>query len=499
MRVLTSKQQLAARTIALRARDEALRALHLLWMPHEGQIEAGLKIFANACKIIFLQCGRNFGKTQFLVYCCVRFAILNPNSHVYLIGPERKQQAEIVWHSKLLHNMIPKGWIADPDKHINKTELRITLKNGSFIKIDGADDPESLRGYKPHFLACDEFKDWKKEAYDAMEPNLLAKRATVVIAGTPPDTECFFTSMADFVSREMDSGNERYFFMKRPTHTNPHLDKTALAEIERAYADRGESGIFKREYLAEFVPGGANAIFGTFSRYMHVRPYFHIQNLIQKDRNKLIWVDVHDPASTSIFGSLFIGYNENTKKIYITNEIYERDKNKTSTSKIWPRVVKIKDENCGRPDRWYSLCDNHEQWFINEVRDSFGYNRIIPTNKQLNKKEQQISLIKDLFIHDMILISEECKALIFEIENYVSTPDGQLRKQLDHLIDCLRYFLVFVNYTLPEEPEERKREEPEKIGRPKSFEEDYQDWLQEKHPERAHLNEEYIDIDTFLY
>lgn len=492
---MRSKAELAGGLLTVRARTEALTALHQRWTPHQGQIEAGTKIFYEGCKILFMQCGRNFGKTQFLVYCCVRFALLNPNSHVYLIGPQRKQEAEIVWHSKLLHNMIPDGWIGDPDRDVNKSELRITLKNGSFIKIDGADDPDALRGYKPHFLACDEFKDWRKDSFQAMEPNLIAKKATVVIAGTPPDVECYFTEYADFVKREMYAGNQRYYFMLRPTHTNPHIDKADLNEIERAHNDRGEDGIFRREYLAEFVPGGARAIFGMFSRYTHVKSMYHINQEIMRDRNKMKWVNIFDPASTSVFGSLFLGYNQYTKRIYVTSEIYERDSMLTSTTKIWPRAVKIQSEHYS--GQWYNVCDNAEQWFINEVRDSFGYGGIVPTHKRVNQKEQELSLIKDIFNWDLITIAEDCRWFIHELENYVATEAGKIDKCADHLIDCFRYFLVFINYTLPDEPEHRHQVAPEYADRPKTLEQDYQEWLREKHPEFDMLGD-FEDLDLFL-
>jgi len=424
---------------------------------------------------------------------------MNPNSHVYLIGPERKQEAEIVWASKLLYNMIPPNWIVDHDKDINKSELRITLRNGSFIKIDGADNPDALRGYKPHFLAADEYKDWKPDSWHAMEPNLAAKQATCIIAGTPPDVKNHFVDMCDFAKREMENGNKRYFFMKRPTHTNPHIDKVWLAEIERAYRDRGEYAIYKREYLAEFVPGGARSLLPTFNRRDHVRPSYHISSLIRKDRNKLQWFNLLDPASTSTFGALFLGYNATQKQIFVTREIYEKDPNYTSTSKIWPLIKDIEKEECSRPDRWLRICDNHEQWFINEVRDSFGEGGIISTQKQLNKKEEQLSIIKDIFLHNLILISDECVSFIWELENYALTTNGRLPKANDHLIDCFRYFIAFIQYCLPTEPVAiSKGLNLEIRDRPLSIEEDYRSWRESRDPNLAFLNEDYIDLETYF-
>ena len=219
----TDLEKTARRLSSIRDAKKALSDLHQLWSPHSGQKILGKKVFYEKCKVLFAQCGRNFGKTNFDVYAAVRYAQLNPGSHVYILGPERKHVAEFVWAPRLLQNMIPSWWIKNPEKDINKSELRITLANESFIKLDGADNPQSLRGYKPHFLVCDEFQGWKRASYEAMEPNLAAKKATVVITGTPPDNQCFFVEFRDFVLNEMGRGNDRYFYLERPnSHESSH-------------------------------------------------------------------------------------------------------------------------------------------------------------------------------------------------------------------------------------------------------------------------------------
>ena len=289
------------------------------------------------------------------------------------------------------------------------------------------------------------------------------------------------------------------FTLKDPTHTNPHIDKEWLAEIERAHRDRGEYDVFRREYLAEYVPGGARGIFPMFSRSRHVRPRHYIDQLINKDRNKLEWFALEDPASTSVFGVLFLGYNPYTKQIFVVDEIYERERNMTSTTKMWPRIQGIQIEHCRREDLWTHVYDNQAQWFANEVRDSFNFDGMIPTAKKLGGKPEQLSIMKDIFNYDMIMISEECEWFIHEIENYITKEDGSLYKKKDHLLDPYRYFIEYIAYNLPEEPEPIHRIDPAHYDRPVSVREDYQNWLMENKPDVAILDENYLSLEEWLY
>ena len=57
----------------------------------------------------------------------------------------------------------------------------------------------------------------------------------------------------------------------------------------------------------------------------------------------------------------------------------------------------------------------------------------------MSRKEAGLSLIKDQMLENLAMISDRCKNLIWEVENYIKDKNGNIPKKADHLIDCWRY------------------------------------------------------------
>lgn len=438
---------------SIRAYTERLRKLHELFKPHPGQVTAGRAYFEQNAKQILLQCGRNFGKSLFGTYCAIRHAILNYNAAIYIIGPKQKQQSEIIWHSGYLRNMIPKEYLGRGNESFNQAQLRVWFDTGSFIKIDGSDNEDDLRGYKPDLLIIDEFKDWKREAFQAMEPNLKAKNASVIMVGTPPDAECFYTEMRRFVMAKQAGGDKKYFYLELPTSTNPHIDSELLAQTHYDMVQRGEEAVWEREYMARYVPGGAASVFPRFAVSTHVKAHDNIIKLIKRDLRKLQWFCVCDPGTTTVFAVLFGAINPYTGQVFLLDEIYEKDRALCSTTQIWERVGEIVDDLNPRPDLWVYAYDEAAAWFAVEVSDKYGA-ALLPTQKKLSNKDSQISLIRDLMrIPNKFVVSDRCSMFCHEVQNYITDSTGKLPRKNDHLIDCLRYLLSIANYELNPTPD----------------------------------------------
>jgi len=440
---------------------KVITRLHEKITLHSGQIIAKQKLFQEQKKLIFLQCGRNFGKSWVLAYCAVRWALTFPRSVIYIIGPQRKLIAEILWHSNVLKNMIPEEFIESQDD-FNKSELRITLKNGSFIKLDGSDNEDSYRGPKPHFVCYDEFREFKPGFHEAMDPNLAPHQAPLLIASTPPDQEGYYTQFVEFVKKKMIEGHRNYFYLELPTSTNPNISKEWLLEKEKECEEKGEVALWLREYMAKFIPGGVNAVFPMFIKNKNriVKAASFIENLIARDKHKLNWYVVYDPGSyNSRFGAIFAAINPHTSQIYIVDEIYEKDRMRTSTRPIWGVTEQKIKKHFDYPDRWLKYYDEAAAWFANELNNQFGV-IAIPTKKRGSDKDSQISLIKDLFLSpNKIFVSSECKNFIAEIENCVTDQYGKIPDGNDDLIDPFRYLLSVSNYSFNEEPIEDEEEQ----------------------------------------
>lgn len=421
----------------------AINELHRTWEPHPGQRKIIDRLFKEEAKEIFVQAGRNFGKTELVSYCLWRWALLHPGSENYYFSPYMKQSREILWATRRLQGFVRTQFI----ESINNTEMRIQLVNGSFIKLDGSDNVESYRGVKPKGLSVfDEFKDFRPEFYEAYEPNRAAHNSPLVIIGTPPDRDCQFLSVAEDFKL-----HKSYFHA--PTHENPHISREWLDKKKEELVSRKEEDIWQREYLAQYVPGGVSKIFPMLSKAVIV-PHEIVMKRLARDVKKLTWVLAADPAAASVFAVLYGCYNPYDKKIYFLDEIYESDQQKMTVAQIGDRIISMREELNDRTE-WLMVYDEAEKWFQAEFHQRFE-EPMTPTHKAAHKKEYGLSLIKDALVQKKVVISDRCVKFYWELDNYFKDKLGKIPKTADHLIDCARYLLAGANYSLNEEKEYRE-------------------------------------------
>lgn len=443
------------------SKEEIQRELDKCYTLHSGQLILYDQVFKNKKKRVFAQCGRNWGKSVSIAKITAEFACLNAKSHCYIILPEKTQAKEIYWDSGLLRGMIPDKYIAQnilSREEVNKTELRIKLTNGSFIKLLGADDPDSLRGIKPHFCAYDEYRDFKQDVYWSMEANLIGKGATLLIGSTPPDVLGHYSELRTHVMNEVSRGNEQYFYLELPTETNPHIDPKDLADVKRRLVAHGQLRVWEREYMAKFIPGGASSVFPMFAEKKEdiVKPSYLVDEVVKNEKEALDFYALFDPASSSVFAVLLCAINTYTSQIFVLREIYERDRYKTSSIDIWKRTNELK-LRYRKLDKWENVYDEHESWFY---RDLERYEVLLlegtnldPTQKQSRDKQEDLAIIKDLMLlSNRFIISDACPNLIEEIESYATDKDGKIQKKKDHQIDNMRYLISASGFSLNEQP-----------------------------------------------
>lgn len=476
-----------------------LHDLHDVWQPHPGQIEVGRAIFYEHKRRVFMRCGRKFGKSEFSIYTLYRWALTRPNGQFYYIAPFYNQAAELLWKPQRLQNFMGKHshkYVAE----VHETDRRITFKNGSFIKLVGSDNYEAGRGLNPDGAVIDEYKDIDYRFYTGFEPNLLAKKAPILIVGTPPSEFDHF-----FVRTEEDFKlDPRGAYFKKPTYTNPYIDKEEL-DLERKAAEvKGELPKFMREIMAEIVPGGALSIFPMFEspqvdaagkfvgETRHVKYSAELDARIMRTHKDYNFYCAFDPGSSICFGVLFMAVNKYTKQVIVLDEIYEKNRNLTSGKRIWPRAVKIM-ERYAPVAKWYKVFDYAAQWFQVEVNNEFNV-ALMPCTKDVNKKDVALSVIKDFMLADdadnesLFIVSDRCEKFIWETANYSTDEDGKIPKLNDHLMDCIRY--NFNSAGLSTVPKERRH-------RP----EDVRTWSREDYLDEEQYNQVdfYGDIDNEIF
>jgi hypothetical protein len=415
-----------------------VKALHEMWTPHSAQIEIGRALIGEHVKDVFAQCGRNLGKSELTAYLMWRWAWTYPGSENYYFSPFMKQSREIMWASRRMQSLGPEDWI---DK-INDQEMRITFKNGSWLKLDGSDNVEAYRGVKPRGLTVfDEFKDFRPEFFDAYDPNRAAHDTPLFIIGTPPEFEGQFTEIAASWANDK---TKRFF--KFPSHENPHISRKWLADKKTELYARGEGDKWEREYMAEFVRGGSKRIFPMLRNEM-VKPHAELMRKIARDRRRLEWFLWADPAGASTFAVLLAAINPYTRDIYFLDEIYEQRQEEMTVDKIGSRCISMSRQLFD--GEWRYGYDEAEKWFANEMLERFSLS-FEPTQKSKNDKTTGLSLLKDAMLQDKVFISERCHKFFWELDNYRKDDEGRIVKRDDHLIDCARYILGAAYYSLNE-------------------------------------------------
>lgn len=452
---------------------QRIQKLNERWEPHPGQIKAGQAIFRDKKKRLFIRAGRKWGKTEKVMYIAWRIALTTDNPQVYIIGPSQKQQKEIMWQNGRLRRFGPEEYI----EQVMESELRLKI-NGGFIKVDGSENFEAYRGTEYHAMILDEMKDQDPRFYDAAYPNLRSLDGLLVCIGTPPDTPAnFYVELLNEIQKDEDWAHVHGTAWENPWIEGEKDLEAAHKWLEKErekYLARGDKERWLREYEAELAFGGRSRVIPNISRLEHMKPAFHVEELLQGHAGKLEWYVILDPGTSVCFAGLFAAINPHTSQVFLLDEIYEKDTFKTSVDQIWPQIVS-KCNYFHKGNDWRVFYDDAAAWFGNEVLSRYGV-YCSPAGKFSADKELGISTLKDIArVKNCLTVSDKCENWFWELENYIRDDNGKIPKKNDHLIDCTRYLFTCSRYELNESPEP----EPEEPKRYVTLEEDLRTWRQQ--------------------
>ena len=425
---------------------DMIEDLDKVWTPHSGQIPVGKAIFEQLFHSVFVRCGRKWGKTEIAIYILWRIAKTYPGVPCYYIAPLQTQAREIVWSDPRVKNFGPAEWLLPGSQGINETEMRLRMTNGSFIKIDGSDNYNKYRG--PRYKVCiyEEFKDHRPEFRKAMNPNASVLEGINVYVGSPPESECDYNTIDEEHQNDADK-----FHYHAPTWQNPHISRKWLQDEKTGLYKRGEGDVWEREYAALFVSGGSSKIFPMLNKSI-VKPHDEVMKLVHRDRKKLHWFVWSDPAGASCFAVLFVAINPYSKQVYVLDEIYEKDQGEMTVARIGRRIIQTRNELYERETNWTMGYDEAETWFLNEWIDNFPDEEgLQSSHKAANDKLVGLSLIKDILLKNLMVISSRCNKFYWELDHYIKDKKGKVPKKDDHLIDDFRYILASEGYSLKDE------------------------------------------------
>lgn len=423
---------------------------------HDGQVQLAKDIFVNKKRVVQAQWGRKAGKTLCACYIAWTYALLNDNSEVWIICPQRKQGKDIYWVSGRLQNFGPQEYV---EQH-KESEVTVQFKNGSMIKVDGCENYPALRGINPSLVIYDEFQDHSREFHvEVMAPNLIAKRAALVVIGTPPKRETYYVEFREQLLQEIKDGDTTRAYYEFPSCINPSLDKEELEKTRLRLYRAGDEKIWMREHMAQLIYGGEGAVFSPWNREKHIKAHAVLTSALERDKKGMKWYTVFDPGSSTCFAVLFAAYNPHTAQLFLVDEIYETDSKYTDCKSIWDRAMaKEKALFTGPDSHWHRVYDQAADWFNINMQKIYPRNGLTPCKKNkahgYSSKEADCSLIKQIMAaQNTFYVSDKCVKFAWEIENYVLDENGNYPSTHDHLIDCLVYLLKAANYKFIETAE----------------------------------------------
>lgn len=445
---------------------EIILELNNKFIPHDSQARIGRAILHEGAKKVMAQCGRSYGKTRISSYLNVRTAMETPYATNYIFLPFLTQGREVYWTPRVLQQMIPDGWIESE----NQTEMRITLINGSQIKVCGADNVDSYRGVKlnPGSMATfDEFQMFKEDFVSAFLPNLSVNDPVLLIIGTPPPVEGLFTSFANIAQTNPD-----WRFFHAPSSDNPYVSKEFLEQEKQRLTAMGEPEQFSREYEAIFVKGSKRSIFPM--AIAMANPPFQEPVDIHK-WNLLV---VQDPAATSVWAVLFILHNPHTKQSIVFDELYVDDPNLMTARKMHGLIKEKMAPFEGRVREVQHVVDEAAAYARNEFSEVCDW-WIEPTNKKQFGIQGYIDLIRTVILKGLVTITDRCHKLIWELHQAEKDDNGKIPDKNNHATDALGYGFAALGLDLELRPEPPtiQKEEPRgyRIENDFNFDGDYRE------------------------
>lgn len=187
-------------------------------------------------------CHRGFGKTYFAMAWLIKQALTYPKKKFAYIAPELKQAKKVTWID-FKRNLEPV-----PGIEFNETELVAKIPNGSLIYLEGAENPDRIRGNHYKAIVLDEVGDMPATIWDlVLFPALQANKGKALFIGTPKGQNLFyqFYQRAENPEYSRDWGRCLYTLEESDV-----FDEDQKADIVREYI--GREAQFEQEYLCSF-------------------------------------------------------------------------------------------------------------------------------------------------------------------------------------------------------------------------------------------------------
>lgn len=228
-----------------------------------------LKAFDNGIKRFCIVQTRRSGKTWLFWRLMIREAIKKKANYIYVFNSE-KQLKESIWEAIDNNGVnfidyVPRELVAS----IEQGDFRITLKNGSTIRLMLGSKPDSIRGGNPYGIVLDEYATLDPTTIQVVTPILTANKGWMIVTGTPRGDN-HFKKLFDSASK-----NELWY-----THSVNALQADMFTTEELAIFRQdsidlyGNEAYYQQEYMCSWISPNSGSVFGELTNIMINKGHF---------------------------------------------------------------------------------------------------------------------------------------------------------------------------------------------------------------------------------
>lgn len=354
-----------------------------LYNPHKNQQIIHHSINNEHYKYYSLAIGRQFGKSLLGVNQALFWFFNHSNCKIGWVSPIYRQCKKVF---NDIDSAFANNQFVFAEK--NKTDLLFKGHNGATINFYSAERYDNIRGETFDYLICDEFAFIDVEAWtEVLRATVLVRGKKVLFLSTPKGKNHFFNIF------QLDGVNSQYKSFKMTSYDNPLI---LPSEIDDAKITLPEH-VFRQEYMAEFVDGGA----GLF--------------------NELTIIESSE-RTTKMYGGLDIGRADDYTVLTTYNdkgEMYSIDRwNQDSWANIVDKVVaKINDIKCNTFIEVNGVGDPIYEQIKNKVSNSNLIQPFVTTSKSKQDIIEQLIVANQN--KDLKVLNQ--KWLLNEFENFTYT------------------------------------------------------------------------------
>jgi len=324
-----------------------------LYTPHQKQRKIHQSINEEPYKYYTLNIGRQFGKSILAQNQAVDW-MCNKGWSGAWVSPIYKQAKKV---SEEMFNAFPDLFT------YNRSDLIMKTPNGGQLQFFSSEKYDNLRGFTFDFLIMDEAAHQAEEAWtEVLRATVLVNGKKVLFVSTPNGKNWFYRM------HQLGLSEEKYKSFTFTSYDNPLIDPEEIDAAQRTLPDH----IFKQEYLAEFLDGGASV-------------FINVEDCVRESQKK-----------GKCFAGVDLGRADDWTVLTIVNEDNEELYCERWRHMEWSKIINNIVEQLLKYQPYTLVESNGAQDAIYEqIRNKYSSSKCLPF---VTTSKSKVSIVEDLIV-----------------------------------------------------------------------------------------------------